>query len=83
LPWSLTIPLSFYLYRMTDPQLELEALQREVMARAAAHLKAVQALPDTGIPSVEQLQEAHRTKEEWQAAMQQMNLLLEELLKSR
>ncbi|MDB5251718.1 MAG: hypothetical protein JWP27_887 [Flaviaesturariibacter sp.] len=68
---------------MMDPQQELEQLQREVMARAAAHLRAVQALPDTGVPSVEQLQEAHRTKEEWQAAMQQMNLLLEELLNVR
>lgn len=66
-----------------DSQQELEALQKEVMVKAAAHLQAVRALPDQGAPSVEQLQEAHRTKEEWQAAMNQMNLLLEELLKQK
>jgi phospholipase/lecithinase/hemolysin len=64
-----------------DEQRELEALQKDVMAKAAAHLQAVRALPDNGAPSVEQLQEAHRTKEEWQAAMAQMNALLEAALR--
>lgn len=66
-----------------DSQQELEALQKDVMAKAAAHLQAVRALPDQGAPSVEQLQEAHRTKAEWQAAMSRMNVLLENLLKEK
>lgn len=66
-----------------DAQQELEALQQEVMKKAAAHLKAVTALPDDKPPTMKELEEAQRTREEWQAAMKAMNLLLEELLRQK
>jgi hypothetical protein len=66
-----------------DRQQQLEELRKEVMQKAAAHLKAVNALPDEGIPEESLLQEAKRTREEWQEAMGRMNELLAEMLKEK
>jgi hypothetical protein len=66
-----------------DRQEQLEALRKEVMQKASAHLKAVNALPDEGIPEEWLLQEAKRTREEWQEAMNRMNTLLAEMLKEK
>jgi hypothetical protein len=66
-----------------DRQQQLEELRKEVMQKAAAHLKAVNALPDEGIPDEALLQEAKRTREEWQEAMGRMNDLLAEMLKEK
>jgi hypothetical protein len=66
-----------------DRQQQLEELRKEVMQKAAAHLKAVSALPDEGIPEIHLLEEAKRTKEEWQEAMGRMNDLLAEMLKEK
>lgn len=64
-----------------DKQQELEQLQREVMEKAAKHLQAVRALPDEGEPDIHLLNEALRTKQEWNEVVTRMNKLLEELLK--
>lgn len=66
-----------------DRQQQLEEIRKEVMQKAAAHLKAVNALPDEGIPEEKLLQEAKRTREEWQEAMARMNELLAEMLKEK
>jgi hypothetical protein len=66
-----------------DRQQQLEELRKEVMQKAAAHLKAVSALPDEGIPEIHLLEEAKRTKEEWQEAMGRMNDLLAEMLQEK
>jgi hypothetical protein len=66
-----------------DRQQQLEELRKEVMQKAAAHLKAVNALPDEGIPEESLLQEAKLTREEWQEAMGRMNELLAEMLKEK
>jgi hypothetical protein len=66
-----------------DKQEQLEELRKEVMEKAAAHLKAVSALPDEGIPEERLLQEAKRTREEWQEAMGRMNELLAEMLREK
>jgi hypothetical protein len=66
-----------------DRQQQLEELRKEVMQKAAAHLKAVNALPDEGIPEEDLLREAKRTREDWQEAMGRMNDLLAEMLKEK
>jgi phospholipase/lecithinase/hemolysin len=66
-----------------DRQQQLEDLRKEVMEKAAAHLKAVTALPDEGIPEKHLLEEAKTTREQWQEAMARMNALLAEMLKEK
>jgi hypothetical protein len=66
-----------------DKQVQLEELRKEVMEKAAAHLKAVSALPDEGIPDEKLLKAATETKHEWQAAMNKMNELLAQMLKEK
>lgn len=66
-----------------DKQQELEQIQKEVMEKAARHLQAVRALPDEGEPPINLLNEALRTKEEWNEVVSRMNRLLEEMLKEK
>ena len=68
---------------MVDKQRELEELQKEIMEKAARHLQAVRALPDEGEPDIHLLNEALRTKQEWNEVVARMNKLLEELLKEK
>jgi hypothetical protein len=63
-----------------DSQEQLKLLQREVMDKAAAHLAAVNKLPDAGEPPAELLAEAHRTNLEWKEAMARFNDLLAQLM---
>lgn len=66
-----------------DKQQELEILQKEVMEKAARHLQAVRALPDEGEPDIHLLNEALRTRQEWNEVVGRMNQLLEEMLKEK
>ncbi len=66
-----------------DKQQELEKLQKEVMEKAARHLQAVRALPDEGEPDIHLLNEALRTRQEWNEVVGRMNQLLEEMLKEK
>jgi hypothetical protein len=66
-----------------DKQQELEQLQKEVMEKAAKHLQAVRALPDDGEPELHLLNEAIRTRQEWNEVVGRMNKLLEEMLREK
>jgi hypothetical protein len=66
-----------------DKQQELEQLQKEVMEKAAKHLQAVRALPDEGEPELHLLNEAIRTRQEWNEVVGRMNKLLEEMLREK
>jgi phosphohistidine phosphatase SixA len=66
-----------------DKQQELEQLQKEVMEKAAKHLQAVRALPDDGEPELHLLNEAIRTRQEWNEVVERMNKLLEEMLREK
>lgn len=66
-----------------DKQQQLEVLQKEVMEKAARHLQAVRALPDEGEPDISLLNEAIRTKNEWNEVVTRMNKLLEEMLREK